>query len=55
VKLSTLVVWLGGAVGGGLAGWLASPLGMFGAFMISLVGTAAGIYFTRRFARQYLA
>ena len=53
MRLSNMVVWLGGAAGGALGGWLGDRFGIFAGFMIGLVGTAAGIYFTRRWARLY--
>ena len=40
-------------VGGGLGWWLGSRLGIFGAFFLSLVGTAAGVYFATRISRYF--
>ena len=53
MRLSNIMIWLGGAVGGALGGWLGDRFGIFAAYMVGLVGTAAGIYFTRRWARLY--
>jgi hypothetical protein len=53
MRLSTILIWLGGALGGALGGWLGGRLGIFGAYMVGLVGTAAGMFFTRRWARMY--
>ena len=43
-----------GAVGGGYAGWaLGALVGTFAAFVVSVVGTAAGVYVGRRLARHW--
>ena len=43
-----------GALIGGYAGWaLGGLLGLMTAYTLSLIGTGAGIYFGRRFARQF--
>jgi hypothetical protein len=45
---------LAGALIGGYAGWaLGGLLGLMTAYTLSLIGTGAGIYFGRRFARQF--
>jgi uncharacterized membrane protein YeaQ/YmgE (transglycosylase-associated protein family) len=37
---------------GGWVGWaLGQPLSLYMAFMLSLIGSAAGLYYTRRWAR----
>jgi uncharacterized membrane protein YeaQ/YmgE (transglycosylase-associated protein family) len=43
---ATLGGWLGWAVG--------SPLGFTGAFFVSIVGTALGVYAANRFNRHFL-
>jgi len=53
MRLSNILIWLGGAVGGAVGGLLGDRLGIFMAYMLGLVGTAAGIYYTRRWARMY--
>lgn len=43
-----------GATIGSYAGWaLGAPVGLMTAFMMSMVGTGAGIYAGRRTARYY--
>ena len=43
-----------GATAGGYAGWaLGALVGPFTAFVVSMVGTGAGIYFGRRIGRHY--
>ena len=43
-----------GATAGSYAGWaLGSPAGIMTAFMLSIVGTALGIYAGRRVAHYY--
>lgn len=43
-----------GALGGSYLGWaLGSPLGLFGAFIVSVVGTGAGLYAGRRIGQHY--
>lgn len=40
---------------GGYLGWLAgAPIGIFTAFILSIVGTATGLYAARRVAQQLL-
>ena len=41
-----------GATAGGYAGWaLGAPGGTFSAFLVSIVGTAVGVYYGRRIGR----
>jgi hypothetical protein len=43
-----------GALIGGWIGWATgAQLSFFAAFILSIIGTGAGIYFARRFARNY--
>ncbi|MDB4870421.1 MAG: hypothetical protein JWL97_1425 [Gemmatimonadales bacterium] len=43
-----------GATIGSYAGWaLGAPVGLYTAFMVSMVGTGIGIYFGRQLARNY--
>ena len=43
-----------GATAGGYAGWaLGATIGTMSAFVVSMVGTAAGVYAGRRIARHY--
>jgi phage tail tape-measure protein len=43
-----------GATAGGYAGWaLGAPAGPFAAFVVSVVGTAAGVYLGRRLGQHW--
>jgi hypothetical protein len=52
--MSRLFGFLGATIGGSLGWWLGSSVGFFTAFLVSIVGTAAGIYYGKRAARHYL-
>ena len=40
---------------GGYVGWaIGAPVGVFSAFIVSMVGTAAGLYAARRLAERLL-
>jgi hypothetical protein len=44
-----------GATIGGYAGWyLGAPVGIMTAFMLSMVGSGAGLWFGRKVVRDYL-
>jgi len=50
-KLLTMI----GMTVGGYVGWaIGAPVGIFTAFMVSMVGTAVGLYAARRFADRLL-
>jgi len=50
--MSRLLAFVGATVGG-YAGWaLGAPAGLFAAYLVSTVGTGAGVYAARRFARH---
>jgi hypothetical protein len=43
-----------GATAGSWAGWaLGAPAGLFAAFVVSMVGMGAGMYWGRRIGRHY--
>jgi hypothetical protein len=43
-----------GATIGGYAGWaVGAPIGMFTAFMVSMVGTGIGMYYGRRIGKNF--
>jgi len=42
------------SIGGAIGWWLGDAVGMTTALVLSGVGTAAGLYFGRRFVRDYL-
>ncbi len=50
VKLSGFVA----ATVGSYAGWyLGAPIGMFTAFLLSIVGGGVGLYYGRKFGKHY--
>jgi hypothetical protein len=52
--MQKLLTMLGMTIGG-YVGWLiGAPVGIFTAFILSMVGTAAGVYAARRFAERFL-
>jgi len=52
--MQKLLTMLGMTIGG-YVGWLiGAPVGIFTAFILSIVGTAAGVYAARRFAERFL-
>ena len=52
-SMSKLLAFIG-AMAGGYAGWaLGSPFGIFGSYVLSIVGTGAGVYVGRRIGRNY--
>lgn len=48
-----LMLGVGATVGGAVGWWALSRLGIFAAFMGSIVGTALGIYLGRRLAHHW--
>ena len=46
---------IGATVGGAIGWWLGARFGIMAAFSLSVVGTAAGVYFARRWFREYLS
>jgi hypothetical protein len=53
ILVSKLLAFVG-AMGGGYAGWaLGAPAGPFAAYVLSVVGTGAGLYWGRRLGRHY--
>ena len=50
-----VILQLAGTTLGGWIGWsLGERMGIFAAFMLSLVGTAAGLYWTRKLTQHFL-
>lgn len=41
---------IGATVGGALGWWIGSLFGIWGTVMLSVVGTAAGVYWARRYS-----
>jgi hypothetical protein len=54
MRLSTVVVLIAGSIGGAVGWWLGERMGVFMAYMLSVVATAAAMYFTRRATKTYL-
>ena len=53
--MSKVLAFVGASIGGWFGWWLGGVLvGMTTAFVLSIVGTAGGVYVGRRIARQYL-
>ena len=52
--LSKLLAWTGATVGGALGWWLGSRAGVLSAFLLSVVGTGAGMYLGRWVAERLL-
>jgi hypothetical protein len=48
-----LIVGLGATIGGYVGWYLGDRFGFMTAFMLSMVGTGAGMYLARRFSRDY--
>jgi len=49
-----LITMVGGTLGGGLGWWLGALEGTMTAFFISVLGTALGVYISRRLIDEYL-
>jgi hypothetical protein len=52
--MSKLLAWVGMTVGGTVGWWAGDRGGHFVAFMVSMVGTGAGLYLGRRMADALL-
>lgn len=46
--------FIGMSVGGWLGWWLGAQISMFTAFMVSMVGTGIGLYYTHRAVKRLL-
>ena len=53
--MSKLIGWVGATIGGAIGWWLGARVGIMTAFMVSIVGTGAGLYIARRFFSDYLS
>jgi hypothetical protein len=51
--VTKLVVFIAATIGGAIGWWLGALVGIMTAFMLSIVGTAAGIYMARKWASEY--
>ncbi|HEX9582423.1 MAG TPA: hypothetical protein VF970_15065 [Gemmatimonadales bacterium] len=52
--MGKVLAFIGATFGGALGWWLGDRVGLMTAFLLSMVGTGAGMYAGVRFARQYL-
>jgi hypothetical protein len=50
--MEKIIVFVGTSVGGALGWWIGARVGMMTGFFLSVVGTGAGMYFARRWARS---
>ena len=48
--MTRLAAWLGMTAGGWAGWWAGAHAGMMSAFVLSMVGTGAGLYYGRRLA-----
>jgi uncharacterized membrane protein YjjP (DUF1212 family) len=52
--METLIVLISSTVFSALGWWIGDFIGMGTAFVLSIVGTAVGVYLGRRFVQDYL-
>jgi hypothetical protein len=52
--MTRMLLFVACTIGGAVGWWIGSLVGTMTAFLVSLVGTAAGVYAVRRFAAEYL-
>lgn len=48
-----VLTFVGATLGGAVGWWLGSLVGFMTAFFVSMVGTAAGVYYGARIAKTY--
>jgi len=53
ISLSKLLWFVGATAGGWLGWWLGSLAGTFAAYLLSVVGTALGVYWARRYTEDH--
>ena len=53
--VTKLLIFMAASIGGAIGWWLGALVGLMTAFMLSIVGTAAGVYVARKWASDYLA
>lgn len=51
--MSRLLATIGAVLGGWLGWWLGGVVGIMTAWILSIVGTAAGVYFGRKIAKEH--
>ena len=52
--MQKLFTMLGMTIGGYVGWFIGAPVGIFTAFILSIIGTGAGVYAGRRFAERFL-
>jgi hypothetical protein len=52
--MGKLLSFTGATIGGSVGWWLGARFGVMAAFLLSIVGTGAGIYLVRRWFADYL-
>jgi hypothetical protein len=52
--MNRLLILVGATMGGAIGWWLGDHVGLMTAFLASVLGTGAGVYFGLRVARRYL-
>ena len=51
--MNKLLAFVGATIGGYAGWWVGAHVGLMTAFLVSIVGTAAGVYGGRRVAQHY--
>lgn len=52
--MERLVVLISSTIVGSVGWWIGARVGVMTAFLVSIVGTAIGVYLGRRFVQEYL-
>ena len=52
--MEKLLIFIGATIGSYAGWWIGGQVGTMTAFLVSMVGTAIGVYYGRRVAKQYL-
>ena len=52
--MTRLIAFIGATAGGSIGWWLGSQAGVMTAFFLSVIGSAAGGYYAKRLADDYL-
>lgn len=52
--MTKVIAFMGATLGGSVGWWLGEHVGIMTAFFLSVIGTAAGGYFARRWALDFL-
>lgn len=53
-RVNRLLAFIGMTIGGWIGWEIGSAISFFAAFIVSIVGTAAGLYMVNRFIARYL-